>query len=209
MVAEANVDAAPDLKTGYPAGIAKRQWYYPTDCVWRFGQAARMGTEFYIQQILDEQLFGYNAMNFGTIGSIHLRRLYREGNITMDTLNDDMRGMTQSMSAVVRTLGQGSQVNGTQWYTKTCLGINWPWISFDGAMIILSVIFLVLVSYESRGVERERLWKSSVLDALFCEVDDPIARDVQPFGKEAMGSIAKSTSVCLDPSGQTLKLVAR
>jgi hypothetical protein len=212
MVAEANIDAAPDPKLGYPTDVEKRVWYYPTDCVWRFGQGAAMGTRFYIQQIYEEQLLTYyQSLQVGTSGSIHLRKLFREGNITLDTVNADMGNLTRSMSAVIRTFGvegEAAYANGTQWYTTTCLGINWPWLSFDGAMIGLSAIFLVLVAIESRGIESERLWKSSVLATLFCEIDGPVTAMMKPVGKESMGTIAKSTSVSLDPSRQTLRLLS-
>jgi hypothetical protein len=212
MVAEANIDSAPDPKLGYPADVEKRAWYYPTDCVWRFGQGAAMGTRFYMQQIFDEQLLAYyQSAQVGVSGSIHLRKLFRERNMTLDTVNADMGNLTRSMSAIIRTFGvegEAAYANGTQWYSTTCLGINWPWLSFDGAMILLSAIFLVLVAIESKGIESERLWKSSVLATLFCEIDDPVTAVVKPVGKEDMGTIAKSTSVSLDSSRQTLKLLS-
>lgn len=38
-------------------------------------------------------------------------------------------------------------------------------------MIGLTGILLILVAIENRGIENDRLWKSSFLAALFCEVE--------------------------------------
>lgn len=210
-VAEANVNAAPNTAK-YPPDVQKRIWHYPKDCVWRFGQGTAMGITDYLKEIFEEKLFYYEQMTMGTAGPIHLRRLFREGNITLETLDEDMTSLTRSMTAIVRTFGQEGEAayaNGTQWYSTTCLGINWPWLAFDGAMIALTAVFLLLVSIESRGVESERLWKSSVLATLFCEVDHAARIGVEPVAKEKMGAIASSTSVRIDPRSQRLRLLVR
>lgn len=63
--------------------------------------------------------------------------------------------------------------------------------------------FLILVVTGSRGVEPDRLWKSSFLAALFCEVE--VNR--QPAGKEGMKEMAKSTNVSLAATSKGLRLV--
>jgi hypothetical protein len=40
-------------------------------------------------------------------------------------------------------------------------------------MFGLTGLFLLLIAIENRGVETDRLWKSSFLAALFCEVEVP------------------------------------
>ena len=80
------------------------------------------------------------------------------------------------------------------WHTTTCVHIRWEWITFPVIMMGLTGAFLLLVVVENHGVESDRLWKSSVLAALFCEVD---VRQDRPTNKEEMREIAKSTNMSL------------
>ncbi|KAF1848787.1 uncharacterized protein K460DRAFT_275609 [Cucurbitaria berberidis CBS 394.84] len=210
QVASANVDdspMSPDL-----ADVEKKLWYYPEDCIWSFGLAAASGTGEYLKGIFNKQQLYWNQAGAGNSGSIHLRKLFLESNMTMDTTNEFMGNLTTAMTAVVRAYGlngSAEHVNGTMWYTTTCMQIRWPWIAFPAIMIGLSAIFLVLVQIESRGVESERLWKSSILATLFCDVENQEMDEAKPVGRHSMEDIAKSTSVSLEMNSQTLKLVAR
>jgi hypothetical protein len=76
-------------------------------------------------------------------------------------------------------------------------------------MIALSAIFLLLVHLESRGVESERLWKSSIMAMLFCEIDDIITGEARPVGRQRLEEVAASTSVSLGKDQGSLRLVAR
>lgn len=71
-------------------------------------------------------------------------------------------------------------------------------------MIGLTGGFLILIAIENRGVVNNRLWKSSFLAALFCEVE---VQEKQ-VRKDEMKAIAKSTSVSLEGKSGTLRLVA-
>lgn len=74
-------------------------------------------------------------------------------------------------------------------------------------MISLTGIFLLLVLIENHDLESDRLWKSSILAALFCEIDVPLDNSA---GKETMNAVAKSTSVSLEgKNGGSLRLVMR
>jgi hypothetical protein len=64
-------------------------------------------------------------------------------------------------------------------------------------------MFLLLVAIENCSIETDRLWKSSFLAALFCELE----MDRIPAGKVEMKSIARSTSVCLQKESSTLRPV--
>ena len=71
-------------------------------------------------------------------------------------------------------------------------------------MIGLTGLFLLLIAYENREIETDRLWKSSFLAALFCEVEVP----EKPTGKEEIKAVAKSTSVSLEDKRATLRFVS-
>jgi hypothetical protein len=89
------------------------------------------------------------------------------------------------------------------WVTTTCVYIRWPWIAFPAIMVGLSGIFLLLVAIESRHIETDRLWKSSFLAALLCEVEV----HQQPVGKDEMKTMVRSTSVSVGGNSGRLRLV--
>jgi hypothetical protein len=134
--------------------------------------------------------------------------------MNLDTINEYMHNMSRSMTAIIRTTNgvQNSThpAEGTMWYTTTCIRVRWKWISYPAVMIGLSAIFLILVSIESSGIASERLWKSSILTMLFCEMDDVVTDGDKPATRRDMENVAKSTSVSLGGAEErTLRLVAR
>lgn len=198
--------------------------YYPADCVWSFGMGASSGIDRSLQTIFhDQELIWGGRKN--TSGSVHLRALFQpgsmsrgdheaslHGDISFYTIDNTMANMTKAMTAVVRTngyehsQGQDWYAYGDMWHTTTCVRVQWEWITFPVIMLGLAGAFLLLVVIETRDVKSDRLWKSSVLAALFCDVE---VRQDRPIGKERMLEIARSTSVSLEEkNSDTLRLTA-
>ncbi|KAH6094690.1 hypothetical protein HBI65_120070 [Parastagonospora nodorum] len=185
--------------------------YYPEDCIWTVSRFAMTAN----RQTLSEILDGQNVtMTFkgGLGGSTHLRVLFEEGNVTYDSIDERFRGLATSMSAVMRTNGGSAYTRslmeiarGTVWVNITCVSIQWPWIAFPTVIIGLTGLSLILVAIENRGIENDRLWKSSFLAALFCEAE----LHEKPVGKEQMKAVAKSSSMSLEGKNGTLRLIAR
>jgi hypothetical protein len=204
-----NVDAAPT--SGYVSQEDLEVWYYPDDCVWSLGRLSSQGIEKYFTEIFNQPVMQWGGVLGGNSGSIYLRQIYQGGNMTLATVDSMFSNITNAMSVVIRTHGgvnSSEPVRGTMWYPTTCMRVQWEWISFPAALIGLSVMFLVLVSIESRHVKSDRLWKSSVLATLFCNVERVDMHAMEPTGNGAMSDIAHSTSVSLDASRQTLRLVS-
>jgi hypothetical protein len=213
-VAQANIDAAPEFSGSYPDEDS-RVWYLPSDCVWQMRQETIYSMHTYL-----DQLFGNKGLADAikiTNGTMHLRQLYQEGNMTLETVDELMTNLTTSMTTIVRNFGSDNSsgipdagpATGTMWYTTTCIRIRWAWVAFPAALIGCSAIFLVLVHIESRGTERERLWKSSIFAILFCEVDEEVTSKAQPVRKKVLDEVAISTSVSLGRENGGLRLVAR
>jgi hypothetical protein len=53
------------------------------------------------------------------------------------------------------------------------------------------------------------MWKSSIIAALFCDLDRGTVTDESPIGKEEMRSIAGTTSFSVDRDSKALRLVRR
>jgi hypothetical protein len=142
------------------------------------------------------------ASNSGVRGPIHLRVLYEEGTITHDSIDKRMESLVTSMTSIIRTSGAHSPLTdgmsevakGTMWITTTCVYIRWRCITFPAVIIGLIGVFLLLVALENRGIENDRMWKSSFLAALFCEVEV----HETPVGKQEMKAVAKSSSASLE-----------
>jgi hypothetical protein len=212
------VDNPDNTTTTYDLG---KVWYYPRGCIWDFYSSSIQGIQTSFFRMFYEQKL--NLWRGNALGSIQLRALYRlrgqdggrsaaemAGDISFETINDTMGEVARALTNVIRTHGiEGPSwyAQGDMWYTTTCVRVEWKWIAFPVVMISLTGIFLLLVLVENHGVESDRLWKSSILAALFCEVD---TQQDKPIGKEEMMRVARSTGVSLEEkSGGTLRLVAR
>lgn len=210
--ADSTVVSDPELNPTEKLGW--RWWYYPEDCVWSVHQFSITSMYDTFTDMFDGQEF-VKTYTGGTIGTIHMHRLWGDGSQPFGTADGLMKNLTDSMTTVVRTnwknesgspLEAPNMIKGEMWVTTTCMYIRWPWISFPAVMIGFTGIFLALVTLQNRRVEENRLWKSSFLAALFCEV----SLDARPVGKEEMKTVAKSSSVCLEnKESDMLRLVAR
>lgn len=210
-VAQGNVDAAPAYGTNLTED-ASTVWYYPSDCVYSLAKFSIDGIEAYISEIFDDQKLIWASRRGGNQGSIYLRQFFQGGNMTLASVDKIFGNMATTMSVTIRTNGaEGTDgyAKGVMWYNTTCMHVKWAWISFPAALIGLSVVFLALVAIESRGTESDRLWKSSVLATLFCDVEQVDEHGMKPEGKQAMSDIACSTSVQLDGGDGVLRLVSR
>jgi hypothetical protein len=173
-----------------------------------YAQILPWGNEVTFQEIFEDKKLDMGERG-GVKGPAHLRRLFKGGNITLDTVNEQMKDLATAMTSVIRTNGEEGlpgYLKGEIWSNTTCVDIRWHWISFPATMIGLTGLFLLLVVVANRGVESDRLWKGSFLAVLFCEVELPGNR---PAGKEDMAATAKFTSVCLEEKGGTLRLVGQ
>ena len=213
-VAKVNIDAAP-INTTYldVEGPGAETVWYPEDCVWAMTVTATSSIRQHLGAIYDAQFLVF--VPNGRSGSAAMRVLWNDGemrNAPLDHVSSLMTNLTTAMNTVLRTHGMpgfNKPAEGTMWYTTTCININWTWVAFPATMIALSAIFLLLVHLESRGVESERLWKSSIMAMLFCEMDDIITGEARPVGRQRLEEVAASTSVSLEKDQGSLRLVAR
>lgn len=55
---------------------------------------------------------------------------------------------------------------GTAYSSQTVIRVRWPWLSFLGGSICLTLVFLLLVMLQTRRA-RVRVWKSSAIAPFF------------------------------------------
>lgn len=207
-------------------GLVQRtslQWYFPADCLWFVGLGTAQGIYQQLDTMFDEQEMLSNNIALLS-GNMYLQSLWRaeerprdtddiyvmlRGTATYETVNEAFSNMTKAMTAYIRTHGEegvSGWAKGDVWSTTTCVYVRWGWIAFPAAMIGLTGIFLMLIVVDGWSDDSERLWKSSIVATLFCEVDTQ--RD-RPVGMEQMTEMARSTSVSLAGKAESLRLIAR
>jgi hypothetical protein len=88
-----------------------------------------------------------------------------EGNLT------DMKTMFESMASSLtlnaRSNVCAASVNGTTWKVQSFVHVRWNWLIFPGALVVLSLVFLVITVVHTRN---QYIWKSSPLALLFSNV---------------------------------------
>lgn len=199
--------------SGHTNPSAGWKWsYFPPDCVWLLNKFSETTISESLTATFDQKNL---SMGFheGTVGSVHLRVLFEEGNITFDSIERRIENLATLMTSVIRTHGipvplqvplqsSSSPADGQMWFNTTCAYVRWSWIAYPAVMIALSGISLLLVAIENRDTQRDRLWKSSFLAALFCEVE----LNKRPQGIADMKAKARTASVALEKRGSGLKL---
>ncbi|KAI2483559.1 DUF3176 multi-domain protein [Pyrenophora tritici-repentis] len=209
-VARANVATAP-INASFSAlegTPAMEVVFYPVDCVYAFSRASATGINRHLETAFQEQWLTKPAYSFNT--SAALRRLYNDREMNLQSVDSFMQNLTTSMTTVLRVHGEknfSQPALGTVWFSTTCIYVNWKWTAFPAVMIALSAVFLVLVAVESRGVESERLWKSSILAMLFCEMDEGVLREARDGGRRRVAEVAAKEKVKLGEGTEGLRLV--
>lgn len=201
--------------------------HYPRDCVWSFSKAAADSIFTYLSDLFNgEKLYWTQDASVIEVlgqllpgdlkaprrkGPIHLRQFYGNGTLDEDLVNSIMGNISTAMTTVIRTYnteGPDWDAKGSLLTATTCIRIDWRWIAFPAIMMGLTGIFLVLVVIDNREMDHERLWKSSVLATLFCEVDRGSKGNAHLSTKRDMYDVAKSTSVTLESTDGRLRLLA-
>lgn len=103
-----------------------------------------------------------------------LQSLYGRGNAAFDTVNAAITSMAQSITTRMRVAGKdGSNQNtavvlGTAYETRLCTKIDWPWLIFPVALLILTAVLLVTtIGKTLLDGPDVPIWKSSILPLLF------------------------------------------
>ena len=210
-VARANVGAAPinASLSALEGTSAVEVVYYPLDCVYAFSRASATGIQNHFETTFKNQWLTQPAWASNNT-SATLRRIYNNRTMDLASVDSFVQNLTTSMTTVLRVHGEqnfSQPALGTMWFSTTCIRVNWKWMAFPAVMIALSAAFLVLVAVESRGVKSERLWKSSILALLFCEVDEEVVGQAREGGKRAVEEVATKEKVRLASGSEGLKLV--
>ncbi|KAK4446941.1 hypothetical protein QBC34DRAFT_427750 [Podospora aff. communis PSN243] len=164
-----------------------------------------------------EQPFWLQPMNttdqgiyFGIMGGEEwLKTIWRNGTANLTTVTAFAEGLTNSLTAAIRqngAPGYSEPIVGTAFEARTCIGVNWPWLRYPAAILLMTLVFMVLIIAKSHeytrisGMQDGRgRWKSSVLPYLWCDVPESMKLRARGLNYvEEMVDHSESLIVALD-----------
>ncbi|CAI0643376.1 unnamed protein product [Colletotrichum noveboracense] len=194
VMLDAKSNAIPGLAEGV---VNDPEWkFYPQECVWTFDMTCWYGIKFVLRRLLRDNVMidvGMTGGPYNSDGPLWLKAMYNQGNGSISTVENVVRGLANSMSAVIRnkpTIGQQAleeipttmkKVSGTVEITQTCIYVQWGWIAYPATLLVLQAVFSVMVlagprMTRSRSGPRYSAWKSSPLALLFYGLDGDVRR---------------------------------
>lgn len=110
----------------------------------------------------------------------YLEPLFRGGGPTAETISADVDGIAVGITNRLRAVGSDAYgewpgaVPGAAIETTVCVRVDWPWLVFPAALVLLTVVLFVAVLVvvgRSRVADGQPTWKSSALVAFFHGID--------------------------------------
>ncbi|KAI0876500.1 hypothetical protein GGS24DRAFT_488558 [Hypoxylon argillaceum] len=194
-VANANVDAAPDYSLKNALDIA----WYPEDCVWSFGFDSRSGILGELRRQLDN--LDMQHTRGVVVGPIATKNLWLNGIADLESTDSYFQKLAEVMTATMRNHGAGGvedYARGEVTITKTCVSVQWAWLSYPIVLVGLATLFLVFVFLQTLQEPSVRIWKSSALALLLLSVDESRCNvKYYDMTKNDMNQVAETVSVQL------------
>ncbi|KAI0390152.1 hypothetical protein F5Y17DRAFT_83149 [Xylariaceae sp. FL0594] len=204
-VAKGNIDAAPDSSSVTTDNATATAWY-PTDCVWSFGQGSAYAIRDTLVQELDD--LEMQATSGVTVGPLAAKNMWRNGTVDLAHINDYLQKLADVMTATVRNRGwhgRDEYARGNVVIVDSCLQVRWAWLAYPAALVGLTICFLTAMVIQGPRGSARRVWKSSILAPLFISMDDKVY-DVNYYemSKRDMNELAEAiqTQLVRDPEGK-------
>ena len=154
--------------------------FYPPDCLWSYG----FNAAYALEAALRRQFF--NVRNITTVHNdfyapqtidpAWLVKLYQDGAVNIDTVNQYMAGLAEALTGNIRQRGESRPTGpaaGATYGTMTCIRAQWAWLSLPAAMLVLELVLLAVTMMQTpAGIA----WKSSATTLLFHGFDDDMSR---------------------------------
>lgn len=159
--------------------------YYDPACIYDFGTGATSALRDYLGRLFGalekpnilEIVDGIDSV----AGDLWLQNLYKNGTADLNSTRTYMQGLANSITAVIRQYGRAENslpLQGTVLVNRTCIRVQWAWLTLPMALILLTSVFLVGVVVQLRTMTRKgaskrgrMAWKSSSLPLLWCGLD--------------------------------------
>jgi hypothetical protein len=150
--------------------------YLPSSCVfmWEYPQ----GLQQFLQRFLEGNITVVppDGPYFGDPD--WMVQLNNGGNVTFQSINAFWAAIADSITMLVRTSGDPSNsapAMGSAYQTDTCVSVQWSWLSFPAALLILTLVFLIATIVQSRKHNNLHIWKGSPLALLYHGMDQNLS----------------------------------
>lgn len=187
--------------------------WWPQDCVYWLPYVSTASLDAVLANFLGNETVYVDPWTARPTGNLWSVNVYNNGSATLDSVQDAMRGLADSITARWRTGDSVSNnvgpIRGTVWASQTCVHVNWAWLALPAALVLLTVVFLVLTVVRTSLTHGPGLvWKSSILAVLFNGLSEG-TRDAAGTvaGLREMGAKANATTVQLRETPDGYRLV--
>ncbi|KAI1359678.1 hypothetical protein F5Y08DRAFT_332151 [Xylaria arbuscula] len=202
QVALPNVDAAPQEATS--SGSDAPGAWFPKDCVWRFGESPYLA----IPPELNRYVYDASIQQYEDtyIGSIVGKNIWRDGNISFNSVDTYMRNLSDVLTARIRNggpTGADDFVLGRTIFNTVCVQVRWAWLFYPATLVACGfAFFLALLIQSPRELAAIRSWKSSNLAVLFCSLDEEVRQKTElNWFRDEISDVAETTFVQLSQDG--------
>lgn len=143
--------------------------WYPPECVFLMGKFAASGFAAGFGDLLNNSTLQSDYFPNAVEGDIWLQALWNRGNLTMDSLNDYMDGLSVAVGAEMRKHEKSvlKAENGQALQLETCIHVRWKFLSFLAILLALELVFFVGIVFANLRSAWGADWKSSSLALVF------------------------------------------
>ncbi|KAI0817890.1 hypothetical protein GGR55DRAFT_673719 [Xylaria sp. FL0064] len=151
--------------------------YVPERCIWSFGRESLQAIHAEIAAKMDKLSIAIAATTQN--GHFLSRRLWRNGTMDLESMNQFMGALSDVMTADMRSHGgarwdsDGEWARGPALEQRTCVSICWAWISYPASLVFIAIVWTeVLVWQSPRSEATRKEWRSSSLALLMARIGD-------------------------------------
>ena len=145
-------------------------------------------------------------------GSQNLQTIYNYGDVSFDRVNSTFQNISDSITNYFRQNGlskYSDPAKGVVLQDQTCLSVQWAWLAFPSALVLLTLIFFVITVIDTRPTgNRAPMWKSSPLAFYFHGLELPNRLQSSVDDINGMENLAKDIIVRLDTVDKELNFVS-
>jgi hypothetical protein len=148
--------------------------YLPSSCVFEY--ESTLGLRGFLPTLLTGFVASTREVSYADPD--WMMQLWNSGNATFMTVNATWAAIADSMTMRIRRSGDPSNsapALGIVLQTETCVSVQWPWLIFPAALLLLTLVFLLATMAQSRKYTNRHIWKGSPLALLFHGMDQDLS----------------------------------
>lgn len=145
--------------------------FLPPDCVFEYDP---LGVSEYLAGFLKGNM---NIPMAGGGDPDWVAQLFEGDNTSFARVEAIWAALAESLTINIRLNSESnfsSPAVGTAYRTETCIIVQWPWLAYPAALLLLTLVFLAATIVQSRRRTRHQIWKASPLALLLHGVEDDV-----------------------------------